>query len=208
MSVFAFVQGLVLHSALNLGAKLLSIPFLCTEAEGRRLLEKEIPLKSCCSSSHMCWSSSWNLGVSKPHVSKGGCARWSDRVPKARSPLCGSYRPILGVVHGCGVILRLWPPQAPLRVVPLHLHWAPLGLRKDENERGFLPYLWKLERNCPQSGSDDPCLSAKHTQRSEICTLIRNSFWKFGFNPMSQMITTNGDQGKPKSTANFNLANA
>jgi hypothetical protein len=33
-------------------------------------------------------------------------------------------------------------------------------------------------------------------------------FWKVRFNPKNQMITTNSDQGKPKSTANFNLANA
>lgn len=186
---------------------------LIDRAEGRRIPEKEVPLKSCCSSWRLWLSSSWNCAlkfrVSQLHVGDCGRADWSRRRPQ--SPGLSAQK-LHAQVGGRAHVRRDAEPLAPtgpsLSCSPFNLCWTTPGTRKDENERGFLPYLWKLQRNVPQSGSDDPRLSAKHTYKSEIRTLIRTSFWKVGFNPMSQMITTNSDQEKPKSTANFNLANA
>lgn len=79
----------------------------------------------------------WNtvLSARKLHACAGGSAYvWYDAMP--------------------------WSPWAPLPCSPLSLPRTMLGMRKDENERGFLPYLWKLQRKCSQSGSDDPSLSA------------------------------------------------
>lgn len=138
--------------------------FCCLWEEGQRILKKKISLNSRTSSWHLWLSSSWNyaskLNVSKPPTQVSVVMSTSQRrVLSAQKPRA----------HVAG--MPEWDAKPCLWTL-----WTPLSVaaspspsltvtsrRKDENSRVcLLPYFWKLQ-SCSQSGSDDLCLSAKHT---------------------------------------------
>lgn len=144
------------------------------------------------------WNCALELSVSKAHFGDCGCAyRVRSTSPKHRSP-CMCW----GALHECGATLCLWT------LGPFSLAAPQPALNSTRHKEGW---GWKRISSLPLKTSKKAfpiwfwwsMSQAEHAQRLEICTLIGNSSWKGGFNPTSQMITTNSDQGKTKVHSKF-----